>query len=183
MRLTRQLTSQLCLAATLVAATLPAMAQPPANPAAACTSAHHRAFDFWLGEWEAYVAGTDQLAGLSSIALEDGGCVITEHWRSQRSSFSGRSLNIYDAIEGRWEQFWTDSTGNLTHFIGDATPTGMQLTAMDEAAPGQQGRFASRMTFTRNDDGTVRQFGETSTDSGKTWTSSYDFVYRRAEKP
>ena len=187
MRLTpflkRLLARQITLATVLLATAPPVMAQPPAAPPPACTSEQHRAFDFWIGDWEAYVAGTDQLAGLSTISLEDGGCVVTEHWRSQRTSYSGRSLNIYDAIAGRWEQFWTDSTGDITHFIGQATPSGMQLTAENDTSPSQQGVFSARMTFTHNDDGTVRQFGEISTDGGKTWTASYDFIYRRAKGP
>lgn len=166
-----------------VFAASPALAQQAATPPPACTSEQHRAFDFWVGEWQAYVAGTDQLAGLSTITLEDSGCVVTEHWRSQRSTFSGRSLNLYDELAGHWEQFWVDSTGNITHFIGNPTADGMQLTAEDEVAPDQLTPVFSRMTFTHNADGSVRQHGQISADRGKTWTESYDFTYRRAPKP
>ncbi|MEZ6029803.1 MAG: hypothetical protein R3C46_08625 [Hyphomonadaceae bacterium] len=178
-----RLTMTLALSTGLMIAAGPATAQQPASPPPACTSEQHRAFDFWIGEWEAYVTGTDQLAGLSTIKAEDGGCVITEHWRSQRASYSGRSLNIYDAIAGRWEQFWVDSTGDLTHFIGNPTATGMQLTAEDDHSPGQSGAYLSRMTFTRNDDGSVRQHGQISTDRGATWSDRYDFTYTPAKTP
>jgi hypothetical protein len=164
----------------LFALAAPAFAQTPAPPAHACTSEQNRAFDFWVGEWKAYVTGTDNLAGLSTIALEDDGCVVTEHWRSQISTFTGRSLNTYDAIAGRWEQFWVDSTGNITHFIGNPVKDGMMLTAEGEVSPGALEPVFSRMTFTHNADGSVRQHGETSSDHGKTWTDSYDFTYRRA---
>lgn len=155
-------------------AAAPAAQAQPATPPPACTAPEHRAFDFWIGEWKAYVTGTDNLAGLSTITREDGGCVITEHWRSQVSSFTGRSLNIYSASKKHWEQFWVDSTGNITHFIGHATPDGMDLVAGDDNA--------TRMIFTHNADGTVRQHGQVSTDSGKTWTDSYDFTYRPVAK-
>jgi hypothetical protein len=155
-------------------------AAPPAPPPA-CQSPENRAFDFWLGEWKAYVTGTDQLAGLSTITLEDGGCVVTEHWRSQRGKFSGRSLNIYSAEAGHWEQFWVDSTGNITHFVGNPTTDGMQLTAEDDVGPGAPEPVFTRMTFTRNADGSVRQYGDASSDRGKTWAARYDFTYRKAE--
>lgn len=155
----------------------PASASPQNQPA--CVSQAHRAFDFWLGEWRAYVTGTQNLAGLSTIALEDGSCVITEHWRSQRSSFTGRSLNIYSAEAGHWEQFWVDSTGDITHFAGNATPDGMQLTAEDDVGPGAPQPTFSRVTWTRNGDGSVRQHGEASSDRGVTWSDRYDFTYRR----
>lgn len=168
----------LSLAALAIAAPSAIGQQSPAPPA--CTSAEHRAFDFWIGEWQAFVTGTDQLAGLSTIRQEDDGCVITEHWRSQRTSFTGRSLNIYDSQKKHWEQFWVDSSGDMTHFIGNPTSEGMQLTAEDDNAAGQPAPVFNRMTFTRNADGTVRQHGQVSTDRGKTWSDSYDFTYRRA---
>jgi hypothetical protein len=61
----------------------------------------------------------------------------------------------------------------LIHFIGGPIADGMQLTAPARAAGAQ----ANRMTFTRNSDGSVRQFGEVSSD-GQTWTPEYDFTYR-----
>lgn len=169
------------LAAVLLAAQ-PALAQQAPSPPA-CTSDVYRAFDFWIGEWQAFVTGTDQLAGLSTISREDGGCVITEHWRSQRANYSGRSLNIYDAGRGHWEQFWVDSNGDITHFIGNPTDNGMQLTAEDDTSPGQPTPVFNRMTFTHNADGSVRQHGQVSADRGKTWTNRYDFTYRRVPAP
>ncbi len=150
---------------------LPAHAQDAPPPD--CSGSEYRAFDFWLGAWDAYITGTETLAGRSTIAAADKGCVITEHWRSQRADYSGRSLNIYDRGSGRWEQFWVDSQGVLVHFIGGRIENGMQLTAAPRAAGGQ----SSRMTFTRNADGSVRQFGEVSSD-GAAWTAEYDFTYR-----
>ncbi len=153
----------------------------PASQPPACQAASYRAFDFWLGEWRAYVTGTDRLAGLSTIKAEDAGCVITEHWRSQQSlGFTGRSLNTYSAEAKHWEQFWVDSSGDITHFIGGPTADGMVLTAEDDIGPGALDPIFNRMTFTRNADGSVRQRGQASTDRGKTWSDRYDFTYRRA---
>jgi hypothetical protein len=36
-----------------------------------------------------------------------------------------------------------------------------------------------RMTFSRLDNGDVRQHGENSTDGGKTWATTFDFTYVR----
>ncbi|MEZ5961496.1 MAG: hypothetical protein R3C30_13895 [Hyphomonadaceae bacterium] len=152
-----------------------AQQQPPAP---SCEAAEFHAFDFWIGEWDAFRADTNAPAGRSSITSEDAGCVITEHWRSLNTPYSGRSLNIYDRESGRWEQFWVDSSGNRVHFIGGPTDTGMRVTtaAPVTVAPGQQA--FSRMTFTNNPDGTVLQHGEQSAD-GATWTTAYAFIYRR----
>ncbi|MBI1250284.1 MAG: hypothetical protein GC189_02285 [Alphaproteobacteria bacterium] len=141
--------------------------------------AEHRAFDFWLGEWDAYVTGTDTLAGRSSILALDHGCVIAEQWRSARSTYSGRSLNLYDRNAGHWRQFWVDSTGDVTRFDGGPIDDGMQLVAEDDFDPNAEAIVFNRMTFTRNGDGSVRQHGEQSRDRGLTWITRYDFTYRR----
>ena len=50
----------------LVAVAPAAFAQTPQRPPT-CDAPEHRAFDFWIGEWDAYVTGTENLAGRSSI--------------------------------------------------------------------------------------------------------------------
>jgi len=154
-------------------------ATPTRPPPPACTASEHRAFDFWIGEWDAYVSGSENLAGRSTIVSTDAGCVITEQWTSARSAYSGRSLNLFDATTGQWLQFWTDSQGEITRFVGGPTATGMQFLAADETAPDRLQKQTLRMTFTRNPDGSVRQFGEISSDGGRSWGPSYDFHYRR----
>ena len=38
----------------------------------------------------------------------------------------------------------------------------------------------TRMVYTPGPDGSVRQHGETTADGGKTWTTTFDFTYRKA---
>jgi hypothetical protein len=162
--------------AALALLTACAHAQTQTPPPLTCEAPEHRAFDFWIGEWDAYVTGTENLAGRSSIRSEDNGCVITEHWTSQ--GYSGRSLNLYDRQTGHWEQFWVDSTGEVTRFVGGPYEDGMRLTDPANLRAGVDGPVYTRMSFTPHADGSVRQHGESSTD-GETWTSRYDFTYRR----
>lgn len=158
--------------------TTPAFAQQPAQPN--CQASEYRAFDFWIGEWDAERADTHAPAGRSSVRSEDSGCVITEHWTSIGQPYSGRSLNIYDRASGKWEQFWVDSTGNRVRFVGGPTATGMQIATEAPVALASNHQAYSRMTFTNNLDGTVLQHGEQSAD-GQTWTTTYAFIYRRRE--
>jgi hypothetical protein len=147
-----------------------------------CSAPEYRAFDFWLGEWDVYVTGTENLAGRSSIASENAGCVITENWTSARAPYNGQSINMYDRANGRWNQYWMDSTGEVTRFEGGPFENGMRLVDPANIAAGQDGALQTRMTFTANADGSVRQHGETSPD-GATWTTSYDLTYRRRAAP
>jgi len=90
----------------------------------------------------------------------------------------GRSLNMYDRATQQWNQYWMDSTGEVTRFVGNPHEGGMRLTdPANIAAPATTPQH-TRMTFTPNVDGSVRQLGETSAD-GASWTASYDFTYRR----
>ncbi len=154
----------------------PAFAQQQQTPN--CEAAEFHAFDFWVGEWDAFRADNNAPAGRSTVTSEDAGCVITEHWTSLGQPYSGRSLNIYDRGSQKWEQFWVDSMGNRVHFVGGPTPTGMQITTASPVAVSPTQQAYSRMTFINNPDGTVLQHGETSAD-GQTWTTSYAFIYRR----
>jgi hypothetical protein len=162
---------------TALAFAAPAFAQQQA-PVPNCEAEAYRAFDFWVGEWDAFRADTNAPAGRSSIRTEDAGCVVTEHWTSLNTPYSGRSLNIYDRTSGKWEQFWVDSTGNRVHFIGDATDTGMRIATAAPVWVSPTQQAYSRITFTSNPDGTVLQHGEQSAD-GEAWTTSYAFIYRR----
>lgn len=153
-----------------------ALAQAPTRPT--CEASEHRALDFWIGEWDAFRADTNAPAGRSSIRSEDSGCVITEHWVSLNAPYSGRSLNFYDRTSGRWEQFWVDSTGGRTHFIGGPIENGMQMTSGLTQPAGGGAPVHNRVTFLARPDGTVLQRGETSAD-GAEWRLAYAFIYRR----
>ena len=155
----------------------PAAAQQPA-PAAAkptvvpCSAPEHRQFDFWVGRWDVYPTGKDKLVAHSLIESVYGGCGVRENW-VPLSNQPGGSLNIYVPEEKRWEQFWIDSQGSRAIFTGGWNGKAMVI----------QGKWAGplvRISYTKNADGSVRQFGEQSTDEGKNWAPSFDLTYRPA---
>lgn len=155
----------------------PAAAQQPA-PAAAkptvvpCSAPEHRQFDFWVGRWDVYPTGKNKLVAHSLIESVYGGCGVRENWMPL-SNQPGGSLNIYVPEEKRWEQFWIDSQGSRAIFTGGWNGKAMVI----------QGKWAGplvRISYTKNADGSVRQFGEQSTDEGKNWAPSFDLTYRPA---
>lgn len=164
--------------AAFVLLTACAHAQQTPPPPPTCSAPEFRAFDFWVGEWDVVVTGTENRAGSSVISKENADCVITEHWTSARGPYTGQSLNMYDRVTGHWNQYYMDSTGEVTRFTGDPIEHGMRLVDPANVVAGQEGPKHTRMTFTANADGTVRQHGETSAD-GATWTTDYDLTYRR----
>ncbi|MFL6743464.1 MAG: hypothetical protein ACJ8E3_05855 [Sphingomicrobium sp.] len=158
----------------LLAVSAPAMAQQAPAPAAppACAPAEYHQLDFWVGRWDVYPTGKDQLVAHSLIEPVYG-CGIRENWMPIGKP-GGGSLSIYVPGEKHWEQFWIDSSGSRAFFTGGWNGTALVIT-------GKWGGPLVRMSYSKNADGSVRQHGEQSTDEGKTWAPSFDFTYRPAK--
>jgi len=157
----------------------PTPAAPAAPPPPACTTPEFRQFDFWVGRWDVYPTGTDQLVAHSLIENLYAGCAIRENWMPLPGQGGpGGSLNVYRPAEHRWRQTWTDAGNSLVDFYGGIEGGKMVLTG---TRPGPNGaEFLVRMEYSRNPDGSVRQVGTRSADHGATWQPRYDFTYRPA---
>ena len=151
-----------------------AAAQQPtaASPAPPCAAAEYHRLDFWVGRWDVYPTGKDKLVAHSLIEPVYG-CGVRENWMPLNNQ-PGGSLSIYVPAEKHWEQFWIDSSGSRAFFTGGWDGKAMVIT-------GEWGGPLVRMTYSKNADGSVRQFGEQSTDNGQTWKPSFDFTYRPAK--
>ena len=141
---------------------------------AACDTPAHRAFDFWLGQWQ--VKQTDgKVAGTNRIAREYGGCVLHEHYTTARG-YSGESLNSYDASRKVWHQSWVDSDGLLLLLEGGLRDDKM---VMEGQTVGEDSKVTKhRITWIPNRDGSVRQLWESTDDQGK-WVTAFDGLYVR----
>ena len=148
-------------------------------------NAQLRQFDFWVGTWDVYPRGTNRLAGESIIEVASGGCMILENWTSKGPApFSGKSVNYVNPATATWEQLWIGSEGvnrnNPQKFVNGVYREGamrFEFEQWTEDGKKQTGRF----TFFHEGPDQVRQFNEVSDDGGKTWTTVYDFVYKRRQ--
>jgi hypothetical protein len=145
-----------------------------------CDLSDHRAFDFWVGEWdvfnpEGHKAGTNRIENILN------GCALLENWTSTRGG-AGKSLNFFNAATRRWEQVWTDGTGGVIKYEGSFKDGAMRFEQGEHTLPDGT-RLRSRMTLTPLADGRVRQLIERSADAGETWTVWFDGTYvRRPER-
>lgn len=150
------------------------LATAASSAGAACDSAEHKAFDFWLGEWNVYgVQG--KLAGSNSIQKEYDGCVVHERYVTDRG-YRGESLNAYDASRKVWHQTWVDSSGLLLTLEGRLEDGKMVLQGQTVGKEGAVIRH--RISWAPNADGTVRQFWESTNAAGE-WTVAFDGRYQR----
>ena len=172
---------RILVAAMTIASALgpsPAAAQVSPTP---CAEPLRRQFDFWLGTWEV-TNPAGKVVGHSRIESILDGCALQENWQST-SGVSGRSLNIYNADKRLWEQFWVDNSGARLHLSGGLDEGEMVLRSDQNSADAQPSATQQeRVTWTPNADGSVRQFWETSQDGGRTWSASFDGLYRRSQE-
>jgi hypothetical protein len=162
---------------------LPARAQTAATPAGAparprspCPAdANRHRFDFWIGEWNVETKD-GKPAGRSSIQAISGGCGLLENWTDTNGG-TGKSINAYNPTLGTWQQFWVGEFGAVTEYRESEWRGDTLSFRATSRANGKS--LSLRLTFNPLGDGSVRQLGEQSADSGRTWTPTYEFFYRR----
>ena len=154
-------------AAAIAALTSSGQAPPSAPQPGPCSAPEYHQFDFWVGNWDVYNARGQHVA--RSLIEKVYGCGVRENWMPFNGA-GGGSLNIYVTSSKNWEQFWIDGGGSRATFKGGWDGKAMVL-------DGDWGR-RTRMTYSKNADGSVRQLVEQSSDQGKTWATAYDFTYR-----
>jgi len=142
---------------------------------APCTSPDHRAFDFWVGEWDVHDAA-GELVAENIISLEMNDCVLHESY-TNRSGYHGESFNVFDRGRGVWHQTWVDQNGALLRLEGGLRGSAMVLRGTTRSADGSD--VLNRITWTPAPDGSVRQLWETTADGGASWTRVFDGTYRR----
>lgn len=140
-------------------------------------SSESRQLDFWIGKWDVMTLN-GQKAGVNVIEPFAEGCSLMENWTANGGGGNGKSINYYDASTQKWYQFWIGSGGGALRYSGAFRDGAMRYEAETVNPNGK--KVLHRLTFSKNDDGTVRQFAEISNDEGKTWTVSYDFKYVKA---
>lgn len=152
---------------------------PPAAKPPPCDTAQHRAFDFWIGEWDVYAG--DKLAGHNSITAIEGGCGLAEQWRGARGG-TGVSYNALDIADGHWHQLWVSNQGYALRLSGGPRDGAM---VMEGAMPNPKSGAVERqrVTWTPDPDGSVRQHWETLDAASGTWATAFDGIYRRRPSP
>lgn len=123
-----------------------------------CCTTSHKAFDFWVGDWEVY-QDDGTLAGTNKIVKDQDSCVLRENWLSAKGGFTGSSTNFYNKQTGQWEQLWIDNTGSHLHLRGNRVGNQM-IMVTDEIFARDTSPYVNRITWTSNQDGTVTQLWE-----------------------
>lgn len=161
------------LRTTILLFTLTCFAQ---NQNCNCCTEKHAEFDFWIGEWT--VTNPDgSAAGTNRIVKIQDNCILQENWTSAKGNFTGTSNNFYNLKTKQWEQIWIDNQGQSLHLKGNRFGNQMILKT-DEETDTNGNPFYHRVTWTYNEDGSVRQYWETIT-KGTEITVAFDGLYKK----
>jgi opacity protein-like surface antigen len=162
----------LSTALAFVVSTAASASAQATSPCPSDPQRHH--FDFWIGQWDVMTKEGKQV-GTSRIESISGGCAILENWSAGRGG-SGKSINAYNPALKQWQQYWVGSDGGILDYQrSEFDGKSMIFFITDAAKPSAR----QRLTFTPQDEKTVRQHSEKSVDGGATWTTEYDFYYHR----
>ncbi len=163
----------------------PAISQErQASPSCADDPSYNK-LDFWLGEWEVFDG--EQLLGNNRIEKILDGCAVTEHWTDRQGS-EGRSLFYLAQVPGeagqsRWKQVWvTDfavAPGGTKEKILTEELQGGGLRFQGQITLSEGRTYLDRTTLIPQEDGTVHQRIEISTDGGQRWRPVFDAEYRK----
>jgi hypothetical protein len=170
--------SVLILALAAAAAASPPTVPP--RPPVDCHDAAHRALDFWIGDWAVFDNRSKTLVAHSRIEPVMDGCALSETYEQTVGPggapirYHGSSYTALNPFDGLWKQFYVDTTGAASAYVGGPQPDGAMVLKAEAA------RVAYRMTYRRLPGGVVEQTGELSLDAGRSWAPAYDFTYRPA---
>jgi hypothetical protein len=143
---------------------------------AACSSAEHRQFDFWIGDWDVFDTkdSTKAVARVQVQSILDG-CVLLETY-SDGDGLEGRSFSTFDSTRNVWHQSWVTNHGQLLVIEGNFHSHIMELSGKDRADTGAHARL-TRATWQPVANG-VREIASRSEDDGKSWQPWFDLMFR-----
>ncbi len=144
-----------------------------------CCTEKHAEFDFWIGYWK--VTNPDgSKAGTNVIDKIQDNCILRENWTSATPGLTGTSQNFYNLKKKQWEQIWVDNQGQSLHLKGNRKDNQMILRT-DEETNTEGKKFYHQVTWTHNNDGTVRQLWETYTENQEV-VVAFDGLYKKMKQ-
>lgn len=146
-----------------------------------CSSPESSQFDFWVGEWDASWQDNEgnTQTGKNIITKILGGCALQENFSTSDGSFIGKSVSVYNANKGIWEQTWVDNAGAYLAFTGGFQDGKMILSRDAETKDGR--KISQRMIFYDIKPEAFTWDWEGSTDGGETWNLQWRINYKRAK--
>lgn len=143
-----------------------------------CCTSKYSEFDFWIGKWDV-INKNGELAGTNTIDKIQENCIIRENWESSKGKYTGTSYNFFNSKTNQWEQLWLDNQGGSLKLKGERI--GNQMILSSDVETNKKGKsYYNRITWTLNDDGSVRQLWEVIVEDTVSQVA-FDGLYKKTE--
>jgi len=137
----------------------------------------HRAFDFWLGDWEVYNPQGNYV-GHNNISKIQNGCGLKENWLSAGGIYTGNSYNFYDANTGKWHQSWIDNQGGVLQLKG-GLEDGVMVMKTEPSTNANNQTVINKVSWTPINENEVKQVWQVSSDNGENWQTVFHGIYKK----
>jgi hypothetical protein len=151
-----------------------------AQDSCACCTRDHRAFDFWVGQWEV-VDSLNTRLGKNTVSIQQNGCVIQELWTSSRGGFSGTSYSYFDRQDSTWNQVWVDNQGGVLNLKGGKKADG-SIAMKSALADGGSGLVANAVKWERLPSGNVLQTWSVVDEHGQELKIVFRGIYQKVNE-
>jgi tetratricopeptide (TPR) repeat protein len=136
-------------------------------------------FDFWLGEWDVYTS--NKKSAHSKITKAVGGCAVHEDYVTLSGLYAGQSISYYDPETELWNQYWVGSAADKSkYYETEGYEANMQFITKGKNAQGIDSW--TKMSYVQENEDTVIQILESSTDLGATWSVAFHGTYKRKKR-
>ena len=152
----------------LITFSLPGTAQSIDETDTLCSSEHHRAFDFLIGEWNVFSNEDGSLQGIEQVSTHNHHCLIDAFWQQQNDEFKpvgsvhrlqGHAYSISDGKT--WRMLWADNGGRFITFKSARVDNSMVMTSQ-RTSP-----LIYQWHWTPQNDGSILSIGYFSSDRGE----------------
>lgn len=144
---------------------------------APCAGDKYNEFNFWEGKWNVYNTN-GKLIGTNHLKKMQSNCVMQENWESLVGQSKGTSYNYYNKADDSWNQVWVDNSGFSLVLKGNLVDGKMVLKS--ELFKSKKGNYYNKITWSKNDDGSVTQVWEYINEEDKVISEAFRGIYKKA---
>jgi hypothetical protein len=156
-------------------------ATQPVPAAGACDTPQHHQFDFWVGDWQVFDAGTNKLVALDRVEKHSEGCIVqqnlsfvTDLYRRPGAKYrlSGISVNRFDG--DAWLELWADNQWGAIALRGSPDENGSMV--LKSIIPSRNRDL--KLVWEKAPGGSVRVLQYVAPAGSGKWEKYGDLIYR-----
>jgi hypothetical protein len=157
------------------------MALEQTTAPATCDTPHHHQLDFWVGNWQVFDAGTNQLVAVDRVEKHSEGCIVQENLTFLTDMYrrpgvkyrlAGIGVNRFDGEN--WLQMWADNQWGAIFLRGapDASGNMVFVTVIPSR------KRDVKLVYENRPDGTVRILQYVAPAGSGKWVKYGDLINR-----